>query len=341
MNEIRLPRSAAASSPRTLTGTIVFRRSGSAPRATMKSRTPPAHTASTASLSVVPNDRLIVFRSSSGRESSASRRSGEIGSFSSGAGGAGSSDSASAPAARRASSAKPSSFFGRRTALAGPASIPACPATRSRTPPAMRGSATRRGARRPAARGRERRDRGSGRAAARPARPPRCRRPGSGGPCPRRRSGRRQLVGDPQLPQRPLPVERHGERHVGQLANVVRGAVKHVVGDVEVLGVHPFGRVEAQRDAGQALAVARRAAQAARDVVAQLVERRHGPVGRGQERRHPADVHVGGGALDLQERCVERGQSGRRRHGASPLFRDFVGAFPETPPSTREIRPCA
>ena len=141
MNEIRLPRSAAASSPRTLTGTIVFRRSGAAPRATMKSRTPPAHTASTASLSVVPNDRLIVFRSSSGRESSARRRRGEIGSLSSGAGGAGSSDSASALAARRASSAKPRSVFGRRTARAGAVSIPACPAIRSRRPSAMRGSA--------------------------------------------------------------------------------------------------------------------------------------------------------------------------------------------------------
>src|SRR3712207_7040160 len=53
------------------------------------------------------------------------------------------------------------------------------------------------------------------------------------------------------------------------------------------------------------LAVARRASEPARDVVAQLRERGPGlSLGRG-ERRRPADVHVRGGGLDLQERSEE------------------------------------
>jgi hypothetical protein len=120
----------------------------------------------------------------------------------------------------------------------------------------------------------------------------------------------RQLVGDPQLPQRAAAVELLRHHLVRQPAEVTAATAAHVVIDVEVLVVDPHRVVDGERWLGEPLTVARSAAHAASHVVAQLFEAgRLPPVGL-PERSRPADVHVRRGALDLEKRRVERCEPG-------------------------------
>jgi hypothetical protein len=118
---------------------------------------------------------------------------------------------------------------------------------------------------------------------------------------------------DPHLPQRAVAPQRLGEHRVGEVLEVLGGGAVDVLGGVELLGVDPQRRVEAERVGGDPLAVARRPVEAAGDVREQLVEA--GALGaRGRlERRGPADVHVCAGALDGEEGGVE-GRQALGRH---------------------------
>ena len=80
-----------------------------------------------------------------------------------------------------------------------------------------------------------------------------------------------------------------------------------VSGDVELRVVDPDRIAQPERDLYQLLAIARRAAHASVDVVAELGEAGRSAVRRRIERGRPADVHVRSRALDLQKRRVERG----------------------------------
>ena len=82
--------------------------------------------------------------------------------------------------------------------------------------------------------------------------------------------------------------------------------------DAEVVVVHPFRVVHAQRHEGEFLAVAGRPVEPRVDVVAQLLERRAWGALRRVEDGGPADVHVCGRRLGGQEGRVEGGQAGRR-----------------------------
>jgi hypothetical protein len=76
--------------------------------------------------------------------------------------------------------------------------------------------------------------------------------------------------------------------------------------DAELGIVDPERVVHRPRDGDQALAIARRDGQAASDVLLQRCEGRGTPARSAPEPGDPADVHVRSGALDLQERRVER-----------------------------------
>ena len=119
----------------------------------------------------------------------------------------------------------------------------------------------------------------------------------------------RQPVGDPQLPQRPVAIERRGHHLVRELVEVRGRAVAHVVRDVEAVVVDPHRVVHRQGHGGQLLPVPGRAAHPAGDVIAQLLEGRAGAVARFREQRRPAHVHVSRLALHLEERGVQSRQS--------------------------------
>jgi hypothetical protein len=70
--------------------------------------------------------------------------------------------------------------------------------------------------------------------------------------------------------------------------------------------VDPLRRVQAERDACELLAVARRAIEPPLDVIAQLREARKLALRGSFKRRGPADVHVRSRRLHGEKRRVER-----------------------------------
>ena len=105
-----------------------------------------------------------------------------------------------------------------------------------------------------------------------------------------------------------------------RLVEVLRGRRADVAGDVEVVVVDPARRIDVERRRADLLPVAGRAAQPHADVAAQLLEARPGAIGRRLEQRGPADVHVGGGLLQAQERVIQRRQTGGSGHMALLLL---------------------
>ena len=130
-NEIWFPSWPAPFSPRTFTGTIVFRRTGRSPRLSRNSRTAPATTASTTSLTVAPKRLLIRRRSASGRRARARCRRGEIGSFKHVLGAAARNESASARALGNASPARPAIRRGCSARSSGERTSPSASPARS------------------------------------------------------------------------------------------------------------------------------------------------------------------------------------------------------------------
>ena len=130
-----------------------------------------------------------------------------------------------------------------------------------------------------------------------------------------------QLGRDPELPQRAVAPQRLRQHGVGEVLQPLGGGVVDVLGGIEVLGVDPQRRVQAERVGRDPLAVARRAAEAARDVREQLAEARPGAVLGSRERRGPAHVHVGAGAFDGKERRVERREPLWGHQGGPPRTR--------------------
>ena len=122
-----------------------------------------------------------------------------------------------------------------------------------------------------------------------------------------------ELVGDPDLPQRTVTVERRRVHVLDEPAEVARGGAAHVVADVERGVVDPLRVVQAERHPGKLLPVAGRERHPALDAPAQLPEARSLRAFRWPEERHPPDVHVSGGGLHLQERRIER----RKSHAAA------------------------
>ena len=117
-----------------------------------------------------------------------------------------------------------------------------------------------------------------------------------------------QLLGDPQLPQRAIVIERDRHDLVDQAPEIAFPRPAYVQGDVEVRVIDPDGVVETEGDLGQLLAVARRAAEAPLDVVADRLEARSRALRRRVEQRRPAEVHRRVLGLERQERGVQRGQ---------------------------------
>jgi hypothetical protein len=130
-------------------------------------------------------------------------------------------------------------------------------------------------------------------------------------------------------PERATPVERLGQRVVGELrearpAHGLRSEQSDVLGDVEVGIIHPTRLADSERRERQPAPEQRRVAQPARDRAAKLVEPRPVAGGRPQQ-SDPGHVHVGVRRLQVKERRVEGRQtgghpeSGSRRGGASAM----------------------
>jgi hypothetical protein len=117
-------------------------------------------------------------------------------------------------------------------------------------------------------------------------------------------------VDEVHLPQRARPVERLREQPAGErgelrlAVGVRQRRVPDVEGQVEARVVDPAGAQEAAGRPREALAVARQPVQAPADHQREIVVGRRIAV----EQQDPADVHVRGGVLDLQERSVESAQ---------------------------------
>ena len=79
------------------------------------------------------------------------------------------------------------------------------------------------------------------------------------------------LLANPHLPQRTVATQRRRHHLVDQASERTGRPVQMTV-DRERLVVHPLGRVQPERHRRELLAVARRARQASRDVLAQLEE---------------------------------------------------------------------
>jgi hypothetical protein len=126
-----------------------------------------------------------------------------------------------------------------------------------------------------------------------------------------------QPVRDPHLPQRPVARERGRQHGVDDRAEVAAIGGQEVLGRVEVRVVDPHGLVQAERDGGQALAVARRVLEPRGEVREEVAEGRARPVLRRVVKGDPADVHRRGGAFDREEGGVEGGQA-LRAHAWSP-----------------------
>ena len=141
----------------------------------------------------------------------------------------------------------------------------------------------------------------------------------------RRRFAR--VLADPHLPERAVTTQRYRHHLVDQAVERTWRPVDVPI-DREGGVVDPLGRVQAERDRRELLAVARRAADAQLDVVAQLREARQPPLGGRREQRDPAHVHVRGRRLDREEGGIERRQPWARHlaitNGAPPT--GYTGA---------------
>jgi hypothetical protein len=82
-----------------------------------------------------------------------------------------------------------------------------------------------------------------------------------------------EAVGDPKLPQRAVALERPRHHRVGQLVQVAGARFVDVLGDVEGLVIDPDRVRQPERHLGEPLAIARRAREPARHVVAQSSKR--------------------------------------------------------------------
>ena len=140
-----------------------------------------------------------------------------------------------------------------------------------------------------------------------------------------------QALDQPQLPERLAAVELLGEDPRRQVAQLLLGAgrrqrgLAHVVVEVEVRVVDPDRPALVEGDEAQLLAEARDQVQARGDVVAELL------VGgrRALEDDRRGDVHVGAGALHVEERGVEPGQpvgshASIFAHGAQAVIGAFI-----------------
>ncbi len=146
----------------------------------------------------------------------------------------------------------------------------------------------------------------------------------------------RQVVGDPQLPERAVVLQRRGHDLVDDPAEVRARRAQDVVGDVKGGVVDPDGVAEPERDRGELLAVARRAAEAAVDVGEHVLEARWRTVGGRVEERRPAHVHRRPLGLERQERGIEC-----RKRSRAHVAEYVMAVTPVQPHVIRTGRPTA
>lgn len=115
-----------------------------------------------------------------------------------------------------------------------------------------------------------------------------------------------ELLGDPQLPQRPAVLQRHRQHLVSQTLKVAMGCGQDVIDDVELQIIDPDRVAEAERHVREPLAIARRTTQPAGDVRPDLLEAGARSVRARRELRRPPDVHRSVRRLERQKRGVER-----------------------------------
>src|SRR5271166_1478205 len=125
----------------------------------------------------------------------------------------------------------------------------------------------------------------------------------------------RCVLADPHLPQRTIATQWNRHHLIDEVVERARRPV-HVPIDRERGIVDPLGRVQAQWDGRELLAVARRATEARLDVIAQLLETRQPTLVGRRECRDPAYVHVRAWRLHSEERRIER-RKPHARHFAS------------------------
>ena len=82
----------------------------------------------------------------------------------------------------------------------------------------------------------------------------------------------------------------------------------HVAANVELVVVDPNRVVQPERHVRQLLPVTRRAPEPLLELPADAGQRRAVVTLGNRDQPDPADVHVGAGTLDLQERGIERRQ---------------------------------
>ncbi len=307
MNEIRLPSSSASPDPRTLTGTIDLRRIGFSPRFLRNARTPPAEAASTTSLSLTPNVRLIRVRSSIGRARRPSWRSGEIGRVELGGrpGRDGPHPEARLRPAEHARRARALGGASVRHGRGSPPGRAGCAPGRS----AHARSASSRWGATPGAHASGAGDGATGSGSS-------SRLPSSTAAIP----STMQWWTLPTTPIRPSSSRSaiqtcHSGRWRGSGFDMHSSTTSpsrsdleasHMPGNVEIEVVCPHRGVDPERHRLQRLPVPRRPRQPACDVFAKLLEAGPDPIAGRLEYRRPAHVHVSGRRLDRQERGVER-----------------------------------
>src|SRR4051812_43794656 len=140
------------------------------------------------------------------------------------------------------------------------------------------------------------------------------------------RSRPSESLDEVELPERPVAIERSRLHAPDQLAQLVlaararQGTAAYVVGDVEVLVIHPHGVGQMTRDPAHLLPVSGLQADALGDQLTKrlVVER----LLRGQlEQRDAADMHRGGRRLQVEERDVQwREPVCSSTHAVPPLF---------------------
>jgi hypothetical protein len=81
--------------------------------------------------------------------------------------------------------------------------------------------------------------------------------------------------------------------------------VHEMTGEIEVRIVDPDWGTDAEREAPQPLAIARRPRHPPLDMRVELLEAGSPTIGRRREHRSPAYVHVGGRRFDREERRVK------------------------------------
>ena len=119
-----------------------------------------------------------------------------------------------------------------------------------------------------------------------------------------------EALDQPHLPQRLGAVELLGEDPRGQVAQLLPAArgrqrgMADVVLEVEARVVDPYRPAAVERRMGELVAVARHEVQPPADLLEKLIHRGR----RALDDRQPADVHVRGRSLLVQEGGVDRGE---------------------------------